>query len=93
MTIISDAQFAAMIGQDAHYVQQMRHDGRGPVYLRLSGKRCVYELAAIQEWIANHTIVPEEEREKENTVGHHVRRVNGKRPQRGYRRKNAGHRD
>lgn len=93
MTYISDAEFAAMIGQDSHYVQQMRSDGRGPVYLRLSGRRCVYDKEAVVRWIAENTIDPtarNPETEQEPPYTPPQSRGNGrKRLKRGYRRVNG----
>lgn len=54
--LLSNSQAARRLGVSAHYLDAMRYRGAGPAYVRLSGRRVMYDPNALEAWIASRTI-------------------------------------
>lgn len=54
-------EVANLVGAKPLTLRNWRSKGIGPAWTRASGKRVVYSLSAVQEWLASRTVRPAEE--------------------------------
>jgi predicted DNA-binding transcriptional regulator AlpA len=50
--VLSEAEFADLIGVSAMTLQRMRHEGQAPARVQLTARRRGYTVKAIREWLA-----------------------------------------
>lgn len=55
--LLTTAQAAQRLGVKPQTLRKMRHQGRGPAYIRMGGlkSRAMYKPSAIDEWEAKRT--------------------------------------
>jgi hypothetical protein len=60
---LSDVQAAAFLGLRPQTLRNWRHFGKGPKYSRPGGRRVVYRIRDLEEFLAKSQIDPEARRE------------------------------
>ena len=62
-TFDNTAHAAAFLGLTPAGMQTMRKEGRGPAFIRASGKLVRYRVSDLRNWMAQHRVEPGEVRE------------------------------
>lgn len=57
---LTTAHAAAFLGLAPGGLETMRKEGRGPAYIRASGKLVRYRVADLNDWMAQHRVEPGE---------------------------------
>ena len=52
---LNEHEVAAIIGLSVKTLRRMRHENRGPIYLKL-GRRVVYPEADLTKWLICHVV-------------------------------------
>jgi hypothetical protein len=51
--LLDTKELVERYGMRVNYWEKLRHTGEGPVYCKI-GRRCFYEPAVVQDWLAAH---------------------------------------
>jgi predicted DNA-binding transcriptional regulator AlpA len=57
---LNTAHAAAFLGLTPAGMETMRKEGRGPAFIRASGKLVRYRVADLNDWMAQHRVEPGE---------------------------------
>ena len=57
---LNTAHAAAFLGLTPGGMETMRKEGRGPAFIRASGKLVRYRVADLNDWMAQHRVEPGE---------------------------------
>lgn len=54
--MMTTSEVAEYIGYDRRSVQNMRHRGEGPAYIRLNGRTVRYRREVVESWLEANTV-------------------------------------